>query len=73
MKGPVQAEPGIDIAREIGGRGDDRFQARANKRIAMRLAARERARVTAQKGKVRSEILTKRHVRYDSSSKLRVF
>jgi hypothetical protein len=38
----------------------------------MGLTARERARVAAQEGKVGREILTERHVRYDSYSQLRV-
>src|SRR6185503_2969043 len=61
VKGPVQAQPRIDIARELIGLGDDRLERRSNEGIAMRLAAGQRTRVTAQEWQVRSKFLTKGH------------
>jgi hypothetical protein len=35
VEGAVEAEPRIDVAREIAGRGDDRLQRRADEGVAM--------------------------------------
>ena len=62
VEGPVEAEPRIDVARKFIGRGDDRFQRRADEGVAMRLAAGQGARVAAKEGQMRREFLAKRHI-----------
>ena len=62
----VQTEPGIDIARKFIGRGDDRFQRRADEGVAMRLAAGQSARIAAKEWQVRCEFLSKRHFQIHS-------
>jgi hypothetical protein len=61
MKRPVQAEPRIDVARELVGLGDNRLQGRADEGIAMSLAAGQRARIAAKEWQMRSKFLAKRH------------
>jgi hypothetical protein len=72
VEGAIEAERGSTFAGKIARASDDRSSWRAHEGVAMSLTARQRARVAAQEGKVGREILTKRHVRYDSYSQLRV-
>ena len=62
VKRPVQPEARIDVAREFVGLGHDGLERCPNERVAMRLAAGEGARITAQEWQMRSEFLAKRHV-----------
>ena len=63
MEGLVEAQARIDVARKFVGLGDNGFERRADKRVAVRLAAGQRARVAAKERQVRSEFLTKGHDR----------
>src|SRR3546814_9386178 len=56
MEGAVQAEPGVDVAREIVGRGDNRLQRCPHEGVAMFLAPGEGACITPQEGKVGREV-----------------
>ena len=58
----VETEARIDVARKLVGFGDDRFERCADERIAMRLAAGQRAGIAAQERQVRCKFLTKRHM-----------
>src|SRR3546814_8837232 len=55
------AEAGIDVRGKFVGRRHDRLQRGAHISVAMRLAARQRARITPQERKVGVQLLTKRH------------
>ena len=57
MKGLVQAEPRLDVARKAVGRGDDGFKRRTNKGVAMSLAAGQRAGIAPQEWQMRREFL----------------
>src|SRR6185312_12875048 len=59
----VKPEPRIDVAREFIGLGDDGFERRADKSVAVRLAAGQGARIAAQKRQMGGEFLTKGHKR----------
>ena len=61
VEGLVEPQARIDVAREFVGLGDDRFERRANERVAVRLAAGQRARIAAEEWQVRSKFLAKRH------------
>ena len=62
MERAVEAEPRIDVAREIPGRRDYRLERRPDEGVAMLLAAGQGAGIAAEEGKVRREILAKRHI-----------
>ena len=61
MERLVQPEPRVDVAGEFVRLCDNGFERGADKSIAMRLAARQSARVAAKKRQMRSEFLAKRH------------
>jgi hypothetical protein len=61
VEGLVQAEARVDVARKFVGLGNDRLERGSNECVAVRLAAGERAGVSAEKWQVRSEFLAKRH------------
>ena len=63
LEGAVQAQARIDVARKLLGCGDDRLQRGANILVAFGLATGQRASVAPQKGKVRRELLSERHMR----------
>lgn len=58
VEGTLEAEPGIDVARKIAGRLDDRLEGSPDEGVAMLLGAVQRPGVTAEEGKVRGEVLT---------------
>ena len=57
MEDLVETEARIDVARKFVGLGDDRFESRADERVAVRLAAGQRARIAAKEWQVRSKFL----------------
>src|SRR3546814_2766573 len=61
LEGTIEPEPRIDLLRELVGSRDDRLQRGADIFVTMALAARERTGVAPQKGKMRCELLSKRH------------
>src|SRR5512139_2013673 len=61
VKGLVESQARIDVAREVIGRRDDRFERGTHEIVAMLLAAGERACIATQEGKMRREFLTERH------------
>ena len=63
VKGAVQAEPRIDVARKFFGLGNDCFKRRTDEIVAVDLASGQRAGVAAQERQVGGEVLSKRHKR----------
>ena len=61
VKGLVESQTGIDVARKFVRLGDDRLEGCAHESVAVGLAPGERTGVPAQKWQVRREFLAKRH------------